>query len=130
MIKKILKNLIFVFFTIILLPLASFAFEDVYVFSDGRFSDISIEDNTVVDVFPLVTIMNEKNVLVFHPLKVGKTRVCVLKNKKDKVMFNIEISNESTKINELEGFDIYNLDVPPSELFDLDLPPMLGKEGA
>jgi hypothetical protein len=98
------------------------AYEDCIVTTCGKLTDISIEDNTIVDVYPLITVMNDKNVLIFHPLNVGKTKVCVLKNGKDKIMFNIEVNEEITVIDEVSGFDILAIDSPP-EIYDIDLPP-------
>ena len=74
--------------------------------------------------------MNEKNTLFVHPLKAGKTRFCVLKNGKQKVMFNVEVTDETTTIGEVDGFEILGLDIPPeveeAELMrDLPTPPVL-----
>ena len=105
-----------------------FAFQDCIIESDGKLTDISIENNTIVDVCPIFTIMNEKNTLYVHPLKEGQTRICVLKDGKQKVMFNIEITENETKIDDIEGFDILTIDEPPEEI-DIDEPPEgLGNE--
>ena len=105
-----------------------FAFQDCIIESDGKLTDISIENNTIVDVCPIFTIMNEKNTLYVHPLKEGKTRICVLKNGKQKIMFNVQITENETKIDDIEGFDILTIDEPPEEI-DIDEPPEgLGNE--
>lgn len=98
------------------------AFEDCLIVSDAKLSDISIEHNDIIDVCPIFTIMNEKNTLLVHPLKQGETRFCVLKNNKDKIMFNVQVSEGETKIDEKEGFEIITIDEPP-EGWDLDIPP-------
>ncbi len=99
-----------------------FAFQDCIIESDGKLTDISIENNTIVDVCPIFTIMNEKNTLYVHPLKEGQTRICVLKNGKQKIMFNVQITENETKIDDIEGFDILTIDEPPEEI-DIDEPP-------
>ena len=99
------------------------AFEDCVITTNGKLTDISIEDNTIIDVCPLVTIMNNKNTLIVSPLKVGKTRFCVLKNNKDIIMFNVEVKENKTIIEDVKGFDILAIDVPFEE-FVLDLPPI------
>lgn len=105
-----------------------FAFQDCIIESDGKLTDISIENNTIVDVCPIFTIMNEKNTLYVHPLKEGQTRICVLKNGKQKIMFNVQITENETKIDDIEGFDILTIDEPPEEI-DIDEPPEgLGNE--
>ena len=105
------------------------AFEDYIITTKGRLTDISIEDNTVVNVYPLITIMNDKNTLIVSPLKIGETRFCVLKNNKEKVMFNGEVFENKTKIDDVKGIDILSIDIleEEEELF-LDLPPKLKED--
>lgn len=105
------------------------AYQDCLITTDGKLTDISIENNTIVDVYPLITVMNEKNTLIVHPLQEGATRICVLKNKKNIVMFNIKITKNETIIDEIEGFDILQIDRPEGtneelERFELDEPPI------
>ncbi len=101
------------------------AFQDCVISADGKLSDIKIEQNDIIDVFPLYTIMNEKNTLIVHPLKAGKTRFCVLKNAKEIVMFNVDVTEEETKVENSGGFEVFSIDAPPEEedYFELDLPP-------
>ena len=108
----------------------TYAFEDYIISTKGKLTDISIEDNTVVNVCPLVTTMNDKNILMVTPLKKGKTRFCVLKNGKQIKMFHIEIEDNKTKINDVEGFEILSLDYPKDneETLILDEPPMLKED--
>ena len=103
--------------------LPSFSFEDYIVFSDKKLSDISIKDNTVVDIYPLVTINNKKDILFIQPLKEGETKFCVLKNGKDIVMFDISITKNKTSISCPEGFEVLSMDIP-EESFELDKPPV------
>lgn len=122
--KKFLLGLI------LLSTIPAYAFEDCLITTNGKLTDISIEHNDIVDVYPFVTIMNEKNTLFVHPLKVGETRVCVLKNGKEKVMFNIKITPDKTEIEDVKGFDILKLDPPPmQDEEELDPPPMLREIG-
>ena len=107
------------------LILPAHAFEDYIITTNGKLTDISIENNKIVDIYPLITIMNDKNTLMVSPLQEGKTRFCVLKNGKDKVMFHIEITENKTIIEDVEGFDILALDSPMRDEFELDEPPML-----
>ena len=104
------------------------AFEDYIITTKGKLTDISIEDNTIVDVYPIITLMNNKNTLMVSPLKTGKTRVCVLKNGKDKIMFNIEVQENKTFIDNVENFEILSLDQPEDNKFVLDEPPTLKGE--
>lgn len=111
----------------IFINLQAQAFEDCIVTTNGKLTDISIEDNKIIDVCPLVTISNDKNTLIVSPLKTGKTRFCVLKNNKDIVMFNVEVLENKTIIDEVKGFDILTIDAPFEDL-DLDEPPVTKEE--
>ena len=125
-------SLVFLSACLFLMGLAAFAYEDCIITTNGKMTDISIQHNDIIDVFPLITVMNEKNTLIVHPLKKGKTKFSILKDKKDKYIFDVTVTEESTKIEPKEGFDILNIDCPPSSYeyyFDLDLPPYdTGKE--
>lgn len=113
--------------SLIILPAQ--AFQDCVITTDGKLSDISIEHNDIIDVYPMFTIMNEKNTLFVHPLKEGKTKLCVLKNNKNIVMFNVEVKSDETIINEVDGFEVFSIDTPPEmtndEEFELDMPPTI-----
>ena len=103
--------------------------EDCIISTDGKLTDISIEHNDIIDVYPLITIMNEKNTLIVHPLKEGKTSFSVLKNGRDKKTFNVKVTPSNTFIEAVEGFEIMPLDNPPDNYeYELDIPPEISKE--
>ena len=122
MIKKFLT----VFFIFLTVQTAQ-AYEDCIIGADGKLTNIQIGDNTIVDVCPIVTVMNEKNMLMVHPLKEGETSICVLKDDKNIIDFNIKISKDETIIEEVEGLEVLTLD-EPEEPLELDEPPMLKKK--
>ena len=102
------------------------AFEDCIISNDAKLTDITIEHNDIIDVFPLITLMNEKNTLIVHPMKVGSTRFGVLKNGKEKVIFNVNVTENETLIEPVEGFEILSIDCPPGYFeyeYELDEPP-------
>jgi len=106
------------------------AYEDCIITNDGKITDINIEDNSIIDVFPIVTIMNEKNTLMVHPLKPGKTRFCALKNEKNLVLFDVYVNDAETRINAPDGFEVLTIDPPNDEFeFILDEPPILNGGG-
>lgn len=124
MIKKILILLI-----ISLSIQTAHAMEDCIISANGRLSDISIEKNDIIDVYPLITVMNEKNTLIVHPLKEGETSFSILKNGKEKVVFKVKVTPSNTFIEDVEGFDIMSLDNPPNIYeYELDIPPEISKE--
>ena len=126
MIKKFLI-LTSIFLTTIL---QSLAFEDCLIMSDSKLVDIKIENNKIIDVCPLITVMNDKNILIVHPLSVGTTCFTVLKNYKEKVMFSVNVTENKTYISNIEGFSILSLDEPPEINYpNLDLPPVLKTKG-
>ena len=44
------------------------AYQDCIITSDEKLTDIKIEDNTILNISPLVTVLNEKNTLIVNPL--------------------------------------------------------------
>lgn len=124
--KVVFNN--FQFFVLLFLSITSiapaYAYQECIITTDKKLSDIKIEHNDVIDVFPLVTIMNDKNTLVVHPLKEGTSRFIVTKGGKEKFVFNVTITRFETKINEVDGFDIFQIDTPPQNYeYELDTPP-------
>ena len=123
--KKILLSIILLFFTI----QSSLAYDDCIITSNAKLTNIKIENNEVIDVYPLITLMNEKNTLIVHPLKEGSTRFCILKNNKKIIVFNVHVTEETTTIDEVEGFSIDVLDEPnftdEENDFELDAPPLM-----
>jgi len=121
------KYLLTLFAFIISFP--AFAFEDCIITTNGKLTDIKIQHNDIIDVFPLITVMNEKNTLIVHPLKKGETKFTILKNDKEKYLFNVKVNDKKTEIDEVKGFEIFAIDCPPNEYyFDLDLPPEINNE--
>jgi len=112
----------------LMLVLPSFAFEDCIITTDGKLTNIKIQHNDIIDVYPMITIMNDKNTLIVHPLKEGFSEFSVIKNNKDKFFFGVNVTEEKTSIPEVKGFDILTVDCPPNSyeyLFDLDTPPVI-----
>lgn len=102
--------------------------EDCIISNSEKLTDIKIEHNDIIDVFPLITIMNEKNTLIVHPLKEGSTRFMVTKGGKEKVVFNVKVEDDKTIIDDVKGFDILTVDCPPGYFeyeYELDEPPMM-----
>lgn len=116
--KWLITSLIF------LSTLQAQAFEDCVITTKGKLTDIKVKDNSLLQVSPLVTLMNEKNTLIVSPLMAGETSFCVLKDDKDIVMFNVNITEEKTTISSVKGFEILTLDNPFEEII-LDKPPLI-----
>ena len=115
---------------IMLTTLQTQAFEECIITTDGKLTDIKIENNQVVDIYPLITIMNDRNTLFVKPLKEGETSFSILKNGKNIYKFDIKISENKTEISEEKGFQILTLDAPPQQYeIELDTPPQI-KEGS
>lgn len=110
--------------TLIFSNLQTYAFEDYVISSNGKLSDIKIQDDTIVEIKPLVTIMNEKNILLIQPLKTGVTTFTVKRNSNENFIFHIKVEEEKTMISEVQGFKILSIDLPPTKDFELDLPPI------
>ena len=117
-----------VIFFLLLTILASQAFEDCIITTDGKLTNINIEDNSIIDVYPLITVMNDKNTLLVHPLKQGKTRFFVLKNDKKLALFNVNVRELETEINAPDGYEVLSIDAPNNIFeFELDVPPIINQ---
>jgi len=104
----------------------AFAYEDCLVTTNGKMTEIRIENHDIIDVYPLITVMNDKNTLIVHPLKTGETRFSVLKNNKDIALFHVKITPDETKIDDVKGYEILTLDGPPEIYeYELDFPPVI-----
>lgn len=124
-----MKKILFIAL-ILLINLQVQAFEECIITANGKLTDIKIEDNQMVDIYPLVTIMNDKNTLFVKPLKEGETSFSVLKNGRNIHKFDIKITDGKTEISEAKGFQILTLDTPPNYYeFKLDEPPQIKEKG-
>ncbi len=115
----------------LMLVLPVFAFEDCLMMSNGKLNNIKIQHNDIIDVFPLITIMNDKNTIIIHPLKEGTTKFSVVKNDKEKYIFTVRVTEDNTFVETKDGFEVLNIDCPPGSYeyyFDLDEPPAIGEE--
>lgn len=121
-----MKKLFTIFILYLLLNMPVSAFEDCIITTNGKLTDIKIQHNDIINVYPLITVDNNKNTLVIEPLKTGETKFTVLKNDKDKYLFNVIVTEDKTTVEVVEGFGVLSIDTPPSsydEYFDLDEPP-------
>ena len=110
---------------ILMISMPAFGFEDIIITNNGRLTDIKIENHEIIDVFPLITIMNDKNTIIVHPLKEGQSNFSVLKNGKKITTFSVKVETDKTIIDSVNGFDILPIDAPPGVYeYELDLPPI------
>lgn len=121
MIKKIL-----ILLSIFSINLQAQAFEDYIITTNGKLTNIKIENNQIIDVFPLITVMNEKNTLIVHPLKEGTTCFSIKKNMTESFLFHVKVLKDETIIAPVDGFNILPLDEPPIILdYAIDKPPII-----
>lgn len=89
---------------------------DYLITSDAKIIKSTVEDSKILTLSSFFTIYDEKNVLLLHPLKAGKTRFTIaLKDKT--INFNVTVrankkatDGETIKKN---NFEIMQLDSPP-----------------
>lgn len=122
-----MKKLIIIFL-IFLTSLQAQAFEDIILSTDGKISNIKIENASIININPLTTIQNERNTLFITPVKTGETNFSLKKMNKI-YNFNVNVEENKTIISENETFEIIPLDTHPSILdYQVDLPPVLRKK--
>lgn len=90
----------------------------------------------IITITPFFTIFNEKNILLLHPKKIGKSNLTIIQDKKETV-FVVVVKSKKAKIPvnfEKSGFSFSLLDEPPDqppeqEPLELDPPPLFNKGG-
>lgn len=85
----------------------------------------------VVMVSPFFTIFNEKNVILIHPIKVGKANFTIfLDNSSTVFETTVNPSGTNSPLNYKKGdFEIILLDEPPVvEDFEIEAPPVIKQE--
>lgn len=91
-----------------------------------------VSNSNIISISPFFTIFNEKNVLLLHPKKIGKSYLNFVQDKKETV-FEITVKPKNTQIPidfKKNGFNFSFLDKPPKEeSFELDPPPLYEKGG-
>ena len=55
---------------------------------------------------------------MISPLKEGKTSFSVLKNNRERFVFEVEITKNKTSIKEVKGFEILTIDEPETDKFE------------
>lgn len=105
------------------------AFEEYILSTKSILSEIKIENQEILNIEPIVTIDNSKNTLFIIPLKEGKTSFSFVKDKKEKISFDVKIEGKKAFFSKIEGFDIVTFDEPPIILdCNLDKPPVIKKD--
>lgn len=105
------------------------AFEEYILSTKSILSEIKIENQEILNIEPIVTIDNSKNTLFIIPLKEGETSFSFVKDKKEKISFDVKIEGKKAFFSKIEGFDIVAFDEPPIILdCNLDKPPVIKKD--
>lgn len=117
--KKILLILMFFLSTNLCIAAEEIQIElgnDYLITSDKNVKTTLIANPKIITLSPFFTIFNEKNVLLLHPERVGKTSFTIFLDK-SKVIFNLTVKPKSQKPNSntiTKGcFEIMLLDAPP-----------------
>lgn len=97
---------------------------DYLITSDKNMSTTLVANPDILTLSPFFTIFNEKNVLLLHPQKIGKTSFTIFIGKND-TSFNVKIipqkSTPDNRTIEMGDFEIMLLDTPPAfNQFKLD----------
>lgn len=89
--------------------------QDYLIETDKNVSYSLVADPSILTLSPFFTIFNEKNVLLLHPQKVGKTNFTVFLDGPD-LTFNVVV--KSTPVNfktiSKSDYEIMLLDAPPN----------------
>lgn len=133
---KLIAKKIFLLFSLILSPNFCFAAEtlsfslgyDYIITTDEPIKANLVDNSEILSVNPFFTIFNEKNVLLAHPQKVGKTLVTLLGDKNN-IVLDVTVNPENAactfKPVKKDWFEVTLLDQPPTfKDFEIDSPPI------
>lgn len=100
---------------------------DYLIMTEKVVQVFDVSDPDIVSLSPFFTLFNEKNSLLIHPQKTGKTDISIFLNQ-GRANFSVNVSDKKSSIDEkpvrMGDFEIMLLDTPPNiQDFDLDLPP-------
>lgn len=117
--KKILLILMFFLSTNLCIAAEELQIElgnDYLITSDKNVKTTLIASPKIITLSPFFTIFNEKNVLLLHPERVGKTSFTIFLDKSE-VVFSVTVKpqtkNPNTKTITKGCFEIMLLDAPP-----------------
>lgn len=92
-----------------------------------------VEDPKMLSIKSFFTIFNEKNILLIHPEKVGKTKLTIFyENCSSTLNITVKEKNADSEFipYQKNGEEMQLLDTPPSpQTFEIDTPPAVLKEG-
>lgn len=121
--KKILLTILFINF---MLP--ALAFEDYMIVSNSIVKSIAVGNDKILDAKPVYTIDNEKKIIILTPLSEGKTKLLINTADGEKII-DVKITDKKTTIKPEEGFEYFEMDIPPEEI-EIPEPPFIpDKEG-
>ena len=104
---------------------------DYLVTTEKAIKSNNVENPQILSASPFFTIFNEKNMLMVHPKKVGKTNFTIFLDNTE-VVFSISVKPKNTQLTfcscQKNGVEFTLLDLPPDKLpifenFEIDAPP-------
>ena len=102
--------------TILFLVSPVYAFENYMLISNVPVKSVSVAESEILEAKTLYTIDNMKKIIVVTPKKEGKTSINInLYNANKKI--DVKISNKVTKFYNTDGFTLFEMDSPPSEVY-------------
>lgn len=105
--------------------------QDYLITTEQKVDVFEVSNPEILSLSPFFTIFNEKNVLLLHPIKLGKTKFSIVLDT-GSTTFEINVVPKSDKTPthlKLGAFDVMLLDSPPVlEEFEIDIPPQSKEE--
>lgn len=101
---------------------------DYLILTEKIVQTYNVSDPDIATLSPFFTLFNEKNSLLLHTQKIGKTDITIFLNQ-DSANFNVNVSNKKNTVDDkpirMGDFEIMLLDAPPFvQDFNIDTPPM------
>ena len=98
-----------------------FAFDNYLVHTEKPVVKIVSTDNNIITANVLVTIINEKDMVIIAPKQSGKA-ILTFYFKDETVEIPVTVKKNKTIFKKTESLKFIKIDIPP-QLFQIDLPP-------
>lgn len=100
--------------------------QDYLMTTEKTIQTTKVDNPDILTLSPFFTIFNEKNVLLLHPQKIGKTNITIFVDSKS-VTFEAIVKQQGAASNFHSGdFDVILLDEPPLlQKIKFDVPPVM-----
>jgi len=103
-----MKKIILIF-SIFLISLQAYGFEDCIILSDVKINSVYSKDENIAVVKPFFTIDNSKETIILKVKSEGNTKI-ILETDNNDIEIDVNITDETTNLTPIEGITFFPID--------------------